>query len=190
MPLNARRIRFAAPALLAALAAACAGEAADESTTPLPAQIHGLALTESHAGEEATRILIEMHQSEVVPPENYIGHYGTEEMGAVLYVSRFAATAEADSLLLAMGQRIGPGSSGFGHHTEFTAADRVVHMVFGHGQVHFFYVEERDLTWFAVHPQLARPALAELLKTETDSIPTFEELMMGRPVVDDRAGGS
>jgi hypothetical protein len=178
MLMKVRHTRYAIYALVAALLAGCAAE---EAEAPLPESIHGMALAESHSGSEAAEILVEMHGAEVVPPENYIGHYGTEDMGAVLYISRFDTEAAADSLLVAMATRIGPGSSGFGHHASFDAADHLVHMVFGHGQVHFFYAEAEDLVWLAVDARLARPALAELLKTATDSIPSFEEVMMGQP---------
>lgn len=188
MPMNTRHARTATRMLLATLAAGCAGEAAEGGATPLPAAIHGLALVESHSGSEATEILVEMHGAEVVPPENYIGHYGTEDMGAVLYVSRFGAAAAADSFLVAMGTRIGPGSSGYGHHASFDAADHLVHMVFGHGRVHYFYADAEDLVWLAVDARIARTALAELLQTQTDSIPTFEEVMMGRPAAEVGAG--
>jgi hypothetical protein len=176
------------PVLRVTLAVGCAGEAADEGASPLPDAIHGLALIESHSGSEAAEILVEMHGAEVVPPENYIGHYGTEDMGAVLYVSRFETGAAADSFLVAMATRIGPGSSGFGHHSSFTAVDHLVHMVFGHGQVHYFYADAEDLVWLAADPRIARTALAELLETATDSIPTMEEIMMGQQAAESGAG--
>jgi hypothetical protein len=185
MQMKVRHTRFAIYALVAALTAGCAAE---EAEAPLPESIHGMALVESHSGEEAADILVEMHKAEVVPPENYIGHYGTEEMGAVLYVSRFDTDAAADSFLVAMGTRIGPGSSGYGHHSSFEAVGHHVHMVFGHGQVHYFYADAEDLVWLAVDARLARPALAELLKTATDSIPSFEEIMMGQPAAETGAG--
>ena len=185
MLMNVRHTRFAIYALVAVLAAGCATE---EAAAPLPESIHGMALVESHSGSEAAEILVELHEAEVVPPDNYIGHYGTEEMGAVLYVSRFETAAAADSFLVAMATRIGPGSSGFGHHSSFDAVDHLVHMVFGHGQVHYFYAEAEDLVWLAVDARLARPALAELLQTATDSIPTFEEIMMGQPAAGAGAG--
>jgi hypothetical protein len=183
--MTVRHTRFATYTLVAALAAGCAAE---EAGDPLPESIHGMPLVESHSGSEAADILVEMHKAEVVPPENFIGHYGTEEMGAVLYVSRFETEAAADSFLVAMATRIGPGSSGYGHHGSFDAADHFVHMVFGHGQVHYFYAEAEDLIWLAVDARLARPALAELLQTATDSIPSFEEIMRGQPAAETGAG--
>jgi hypothetical protein len=168
MKIGARMLKSITPVLLVTLAVGCAGEAADEGASPLPDAIHGLALIESHSGSEAAEILVEMHGAEVVPPENYIGH--------------------ADSFLVAMATRIGPGSSGFGHHSSFTAVDHLVHMVFGHGQVHYFYADAEDLVWLAADPRIARTALAELLETATDSIPTMEEIMMGQQAAESGAG--
>jgi hypothetical protein len=185
MLMKTHHTRLATYTLLTALAAGCAVQ---EAWDPLPESIHGLALVESHSGSDAAAILVEMHGAEVVPPENFIGHYGTEDMGAVLYVSRFETEAAADSFFVSMATRIGPGSSGYGHHSSFDAADKQVHMVFGHGQVHYFYADAEDLVWLAVDARLARTALAELLQTVTDSIPTFEEVMMGQPAAESGAG--
>jgi hypothetical protein len=71
MQMKVRHTRFAIYALAATLTAGCAAE---EAEAPLPESIHGMALVESHSGEEAADILVEMHKAEVVPPENYIGH--------------------------------------------------------------------------------------------------------------------
>ncbi|HEY5656225.1 MAG TPA: hypothetical protein VIY27_00400 [Myxococcota bacterium] len=186
--MSSRHTRLASYLLLATLAAACAGEATEEGATPLPAAIHGLALVESHSGNEAAQILIEMHGAEVVPPENHIGYYGTEELEAALYISRFDGAAAADSSRVAMEQRIGAGSSGYGHPGRFEAGDHPVHMVFGYGQVHFFYTDAEALVWLAADMRIARPALAELLQTVPDSIPTFEEIMRGREAADAGSG--
>ena len=185
MLMTVRHVRYAGCALLAALVAGCTAE---QGAAPLPESLHGLPLTESHAGSEAAEILVEMHKADVVPPDNFIGHYGSDEMGAVLYVSRFETEAAADSFKVAMATRIGPGSGGYGHHSSFDAAGHMVHMVFGHGRVHYFYSDAEDLVWVAVDARLARPVLAELLETATDSIPTFEEIMMGQRAAEAGAG--
>ncbi len=125
-----------------------------------------------------------MHASGAAPEaDNYIGHYGTEEMGAIVYLSRFATAAEAQEQLTAMAQGIGRGAGGFGHHIRFRAGSKPVHITFGQGRVHYFWDEDANLIWLTLNDAaLARPVLSEMLQTSTDSSPTFEELISGRPV--------
>ncbi len=166
------------------LAAACAGSggsAADDS--PLPAEIHGLQLREEHAGDEAAAILERMHEQDVAPTQSYIGHYGTDAMGAMIYVSRFASAEEADSQQVAMASGIGRGSGGYGHHQRFRVTGTRVDMVFGFGRIHYFYTQGEHLMWLGTHPSLARAALAELMGVPLDSVPTVEEVTgIRRPV--------
>ncbi len=173
---------LALPLMLAPLA--CQGSQTTGDAGPLPAEIHGMELVEVHSGAEASGVLEQMHASGAAPEaDNYIGHYGTEEMGAIVYLSRFATAAEAQEQLTAMAQGVSRGAGGFGHHIRFRAGSKPVHITFGQGRVHYFWDEDVDLIWLTLNDAaVARPVLAEMLQTSTDSIPTFEELISGRPV--------
>jgi hypothetical protein len=168
------------------LAIGCGGgdrPAAGDS--PLPPAIHGLPLVEQHEGREAAEILGEMHEQDVAPSESYIGHYGTDAMGAVVYISRFGSPAEADSQQVAMatGIRRADGASGYGHHSRFRVTGKRVDMVFGFGQIHYFYAEDERLMWVGAHPAIARAALAELMNVPLDSVRTVEDVTgIRRPV--------
>ncbi len=115
-----------------------------------------------------------------LPPS---GHYGTDAMGAVIYVSRFASAEEADSQQVAMASGIGRGSGGYGHHQRFRVTGTRVDMVFGFGRIHYFYTQGEHLMWLGTHPSLARAALAQLMGVPLDSVPTVEEVTgIRRPV--------
>ena len=187
--MEALRERKQRPGSLAVLfltlaATACQGGQTTGDAGPLPAEIHGMELVDVHSGAEASGVLERMHTSGAAPEaDNYVGHYGTEEMGAIVYLSRFATADEAQEQLTAMAQGIDRGAGGFGHHIRFRAGSKPVHITFGQGRVHYFWDEDVDLIWLTLNDAaVARPVLAEMLQTSTDSIPTFEELISGRPV--------
>ena len=164
--------RMARTSLAAAslFVAACGGDEGD-TESPLPATIHGMQLQATHQGDEAAQILESLHGRPVGAAQNWVGIYGPMDMATAVYVSRFDSPADAASDLDAMVARIDSGTVAFGHHTSFTHGDRVVHSVFGQGQVNYFYQKEEDLWWLGAHPMIARPAVAELLGIPTDSVP-------------------
>jgi len=172
---------------LLALASACAG---DRAGSPLPEELHGLELIEQQSGEEAARALARLHEQDVAPTASFIGRYGTEEIGATIYVSRFASPEEAQSQLVSMADGIGEGAAGYGHHRTLEVDGREVHSVFGRGEVHFFYVDGSDLTWLGAHPMFANLALADLLGVSPDSIPSLMPAMPPVPAVSEESKGS
>ena len=181
-----RKQRLASLAVLfvTLTATACQGGQTTGDAGPLPAEIHGMELVEVLSGAEASGVLEQMHASGAAPEaDNYVGHYGTEEMGAVVYWSRFATADEASGQRVAMSQEIGSGAGGFGHTIRFRGGSKWVQITFGQGRVHYFWDDDVDLVWLTLSDAaVARPVLAEMLQTTTDSIPTFEELISGRPV--------
>lgn len=169
------RLRRGLPAVLVAVA--CSGH--PEGDTPLPQSVQGLELVAVTSGAAAEAALERLHGKDVAPTESHIGHYGTGVLRAVLYVSRFDDRRRADAQLGAMSERIGAGSSGFGHHRRFSVSDRDVRSLLGQGQVHFLFVTRNDLVWLAVAPPLARAALAELLEVPVDAVPPMDSLVGG-----------
>ncbi len=167
-----RTVHLLVPAVLTLLVAGCGGNEGDAALF-LPEQIHGLPLIESQSGGDAAQAIGSLHEESVAPTESYIGTYGPEDLRMVLYVSRFGSADDARAQLAAMSERIGSGSSGYGHHTEYHIGGIEVHAVFGQGQIHYFYARDADLTWLATPPMLSRPVLGELLGIAVDSIPRF-----------------
>jgi hypothetical protein len=123
----------AALAVAGLVGSACVRGEAD-SATPLPRELHGLELGDLHTGDDAARLIGRLHGSNVSPSESYVGYYGPPEMRAILYLSRFHDHSGAQSQLVAMADRIGSGSGGFGHHTQFHVLGIEIHSVFGYGQ--------------------------------------------------------
>ncbi len=131
------------------------------------------------AGQDAAAMIARLHGKEVAPAESYIGHYGSGPAHGMLYVSRFQSEDAAELVLTDMATRIGPGSSGFGHHNTFTIDGKEIHLVLGQGQVHFFFAKGAYLSWLGIAPGMERTALAELLGVEVGRIPSTDSLLGG-----------
>ncbi len=175
-----RRSGLALVAAVPLLVAACRGER--EASSPLPAQIHNMQLAATHEGDEATQVLESLHGRPVGSEQSWVGIYGPMDMATAVYVSRFGTADDAASEMEAMVARIDSGATGFGHHTYFERSGRMVHSVFGQGQVNYFYQQDDELWWLGAHPMIARMAVAELLGLLPDSIP---ELGMRTPTAPD-----
>ena len=145
----------------------------EEAADFLPPEIHGLQLAESRSGTAAVEMINRLHGVSVAPPQTQIGFYGPPDMRALLYVSRFASSTDAESRLAVMAGKIEQGTPAFGHYRRFDVGRTQVNSVFGGGQVHYFFTRGAELTWLAVPPQLARAALAELLAVDLESVPTL-----------------
>ena len=128
-------------------------------------------------GEEAARAGARLHGKSVAPVESFIGHYGLGPSHAMLYISGFDSEDEAQSLLNDMSKRIGKGSSGFGHHQQFSVKGKVIHIVLDQEQVHYFFAKGKYLYWLGMVPDMARFGLAQLLEVDVSEIPTLESLM-------------
>ncbi len=174
-----RRFGLALLAAIPLFAAACRGES--DTASPLPDTIHGMQLQSTHQGDEAAQILESLHGQPVGSERSWVGIYGPMNMATAVYVSRFDSPDAAETEISAMVARIDAGSVAFGHHTYFNQGGRVVHSVFGQGQVNYFYQQESELWWLGAHPMIARPAIAELLGLPADSIPRLGPPMPAAP---------
>jgi hypothetical protein len=166
-------IRAVAALAVAGLVGSACVRGEGDSATPLPRELHGLELGDLHTGDDAARLIGRLHGSNVSPSESYVGYYGPPEMRAILYLSRFHDHSGAQSQLVAMADRIGSGSGGFGHHTQFHVLGIEIHSVFGYGQIHYFFARESDVVWLGMPPPMARAGLADLLLVAVDSIPSL-----------------
>ncbi len=171
-----RQMTTSAILLLGAVSlAACGDRAGSQAGDMLPEQLHGLTLMQSESGDAATGMIAQLHASSVAPEQSEIGIYVAGGMRAILYVSRFATPAAADSQLVLMATRIGEGSPGYGHFRSFQLDLGTVYQAFGNGQIHYFYAEGTDVTWLAAPPEMSRAILAELLELDLEVIPPLME---------------
>jgi len=159
------------------LAASCQQPRSATTELPeLPHELHGLELVEVLTGDQAREEIRHMHGKMVASDATQIGMYRTGDLRAVLFMSRFGTASDAESHASAMAERIGHGTEGFERYVTFDVHRTEVHSVAGHGQQHYFYVNDADLVWVSVSPMLGRPVLAELLHVDLEDIPRIVPL--------------
>jgi hypothetical protein len=147
------------------LAACSAPVEQDEGGFVLPGEILGLRLTEKQSGEAAAELIERMHGKAVAPDGSVIATFGNAPDQIVVYVSRFPSRREAAEQVRLMGESIGAGSSGFGHHQTFPRDGRQIHSVLGYGQTHYFFHVVDRVIWLSAPDAVASDALDEILAT-------------------------
>jgi hypothetical protein len=153
--------------------AACQGapRPSPGESSALPPTLHGLTLVRSVSGEDARDLIAQLHPGPLAPAASEVGFYAAGPERAVLYVTRFPSADLAQAQLDRMAATIGHGRGGFGHHTEATVGDIVVHRALGQGRAHFFFTRNSEVVWLAADDAVARMALAALLGLSVDSLP-------------------
>jgi len=131
----------------------------------LPEEIQGLGLTEEQSGEAAAEMIGRMHGKAVAPEGSVIATFGSPPDQVVVYVSRFPSEPEAIEQVRLMGDSIGAGRSGFGHHETFPSERGQVHSVLGYGQTHYFFHVGDRVIWLSAPHSVAPGALEEILGT-------------------------
>ncbi|RMH75688.1 MAG: hypothetical protein D6681_22075 [Calditrichaeota bacterium] len=165
------KLKFILPLIVIALGAGAWIYLRQGPDIVLPTTLQGIPLHYSLTGKEAAEALRQMHGKSVVPAKNAIGVYEEGRRRVILYISSFPSPSAATDRLHEMAEEIGEGSSGFGHHTDFTVGQQAVHQVLGYGQVHYFFARDHFVYWLSVDADLAQPALAELLQVNENEIP-------------------
>jgi apolipoprotein N-acyltransferase len=164
----ALRNRPRAPSTIAAalLLAACSATVEQAgSGFVLPREIQGLELTEEQSGEAAAEMIGRLHGKAVAPEGSVIATFGSPPDQVVAYVSRFPSEPEAIEQVRLMGDSIGAGRSGFGHHETLPREWGQVHSVVGYGQKHYFFHVGDRVIWLSAPHSVAPGALEEFLGT-------------------------
>jgi hypothetical protein len=132
--------------------------------TFLPDEIYGYKLSDKITGEQAKKIVDQLHFREVSPSFNEIGFYRNESGPLTIYVSRYSNTEEADSVLQKMSGKILQDKQVFilGEYISFQ--DQKLFRCFGLSQTHFIFTHGRYLIWMSVNTIKAMDILEAYLK--------------------------
>lgn len=145
---------------------ACSGGV--QNDTPLPNSIQQMQLNEIIRGEEADDIITNLHQKVVTDQQNIIGKYEGTDGKATLYLTIYDDADSPVEDLDAMAKRIQDpdvGSQmGFQHVRQLTNYGDHIYMALQNNRAHYFYVEENMLYWLDVNPQVAMPAIKQLVQ--------------------------
>jgi hypothetical protein len=127
---------------------------------PLPVRLAGLHRTRVWTGERATRLIAQLHGSDVAPGDSIVADYGARGELRV-YLSHFPDDSEAVRVL---GRMIGDMRAG---GTRFTpphqdAGDSGRWLTFGPGGHQALWVSKGRLYWLQGSPEAVQQAAAEL----------------------------
>lgn len=137
--------------------------------SPLPSSIAGLSLASSVEGVEAVTAVEQLHGKPLGAglDDAWVGEYRGSG-SATVWVSRSAVAEDAEELLVRMTDLIAEGGSPFTGLTPIEEGGTDGYRLEGMGQVHFYFLEGRDLYWLAIDAPLEESGLDDLLAGATD----------------------
>jgi hypothetical protein len=126
-------------------------------------QVTNLRLSVKSTGQQAVWELTRLHQKEFPLASAAVGSYGAEHQ-VTLWVSGAPIRSLAGRMLATMRDKIAEGRSPFTSLGEIKDGNRLIYVLVGMGQKHFYFQSGKLLIWMAASPELADQALAEVLK--------------------------
>jgi len=129
----------------------------------LPESFGDMIRTSLIKGEEAKRIIDQLHNKEVAPVKNEIGYFTTVRGKAIIYITYYDDNETANSELIKMTDKIAPGNTPFirGEYIRFD--EKNIYRCFGMGQTHFIFAEEKNLYWITVDTHIGHQLLNDYL---------------------------
>ena len=135
----------------------------DNTAGDLPKNLGNLTLSKVIQGSQADGILHKMHGKELGASLNFIGYYGKEDTGNILYLSIYKDDESAKADLMKMAMKMAGGTRVFAPLTFDEMGDSVRFRTEGMGFTHYFYRIDNILIWWQVAPEKAESTLTALL---------------------------
>ena len=136
---------------------------ASPGPAPLPRSVAGLELTEELAGPEAAGNIAQLHRQHFPLSGAAVGTYRDGGQSATLWVSESPVALLASRMELAMEQAIATKESPFMPEESRRVDGRVIHVLTGMGQGHYYFRSGNLVVWLAADQALAEAALTEIL---------------------------
>lgn len=130
----------------------------------LPAEIIGVAATETYSGEEALEIINHLHGLDFALASGAVGVYQQAGANLTLWVAEAASEADAVQMVVDMEEKIAVGRSPFIPTDKQLDGDRTIYYLDGMGQQHVYFKSGTLVVWLAVDFDLAEGAVAEMLR--------------------------
>lgn len=132
------------------------------SPAPLPEQVVGLPAARRTTGWQAVGEISRLHRKEFPLSSAAVGVYGSDQK-VTLWVSGAPLELFAARMLSSMQDAIARGNSPFTPVGEERIGDRVIYVLNGMRQKHFYFQSGNLLIWLAADPSVAEKALKEIL---------------------------
>lgn len=131
----------------------------------LPKELGILQLQQLISGDQARRIINQMHGKGVTPRNNIIGLYASDLGEATLYLSEYEEEVEASETEERMIRGIQTGYTPFSDFQQQRIEGINVSFCTGDGQAHYFFSYNTSLYWLAVDFPIAEETVRALLRT-------------------------
>lgn len=131
-------------------------------TGGLPTQIAGLDLTDSVSGESAIAEFTSLHGKEFPVTSGNIGYYGDGRI--TLWLAGTNKQSIAADMVSSMQAKIAEGNSPFTPVKEIQDNNRIVHVLDGMGQKHYYFQSENSVIWLASDQSIADKAIQQVLE--------------------------
>ncbi len=132
-----------------------------------PGEMAGLKLLHEARGEEAKKLIYNLHGKILDLHQGFVLRYGDPtdtSAAATVWISRSKEDNRAAALFERMVERIRAGAGPYGHFKELTVKESKVVSLFGNDKRHFIYRRGKDLLWIEVDYKLAEAFLEEALE--------------------------
>ena len=136
---------------------------ASPGPAPLPRSVAGLELGEELAGREAADNIAQLHRRQFPLSGAAVGTYRNGGQSATLWVSESPVVLVASRMERAMEQAIATKETPFVPEASRRVDGRMVHVLRGMGQSHYYFRSGNLVIWLAADQALAEAALAEVL---------------------------
>ena len=128
----------------------------------LPDQLAGLRRTDYRTGDQAVREFENLHGKQFPLTAGAIGVYGNDQI--TVWVADTASDSVATQMVEAMRSKIAEGNSPFKPSDQIIDHDRVVYVLEGMGQRHYYFQSKNSVIWLAADSALAETALQQTLE--------------------------
>ncbi|MEW5939322.1 MAG: hypothetical protein AB1750_06660 [Chloroflexota bacterium] len=138
------------------------GLVAHPAALPLPEWVADLPMTGFQSGDEAAAAFVNLHGKQFPLTSGAIGLYGDNQI--TLWVAGAPANFIAARMIVAMRDKIANGNSPFTPMTEINDNGRIVYVLEGVGQKHYYFQSKNLVVWLAVNPAFADAAIQQILE--------------------------
>ena len=133
-----------------------------ESIPSLPDQLGGLSRTDYRTGTQALAEFENLHGKQFPLTSGAIGTYGDQQI--TVWAAATSSDSIASQMVEAMLERIAEGNSPFTPLTQINNNNRLVYVLEGMGQRHFYFQAKNLVIWVAVEPALADTVIQQILE--------------------------
>jgi hypothetical protein len=128
-----------------------------------PEKIGQIKLNKLISGEDALRLVNQMHLQNVTSEETKIGFYSSGKGKAIIYVTDYKNYADAETGADQMIQKINTSKTPFIRGKLITVENKKIFRTFGMGMTHFIFTDENNLIWISVSTHLGKDFLKAYL---------------------------